>query len=100
MNERDRTGVRTEREIELGVIGNGRSHRIHKNTNNFLKENNFIHKNNYIFCLSYNFPFYRVRRKEVTLKRCVAVVIRRLWAVAICLGSSYCVLKDLSLAEE
>ena len=58
MNERDRTGVRTEKEIELGVIGNGSNHGIHKNTDSFLKENNFIHKNNnnIFLCLTI-FPF-------------------------------------------
>ena len=44
-DERDRTRGRPQREVELRVIGNGRSHGIHKNTDRFLKENN-IHKNN------------------------------------------------------
>ena len=35
IDERDRTGGRTEREIELGVIGKGRSHGTHKEDRQF-----------------------------------------------------------------
>ena len=42
MDERDRTGGRIEREIELGVIGKGRCNGIHKEHIEFLTEKNFI----------------------------------------------------------
>ena len=35
MDERDRTGGRIEREIELGVIGKGRCHGTHKEHSQF-----------------------------------------------------------------
>ena len=64
MDERDSKGGRIDRKIELGMryVEEGIEHT--RNTSDSpTKENKFISQKQHL-CLSYNFPFYRVKRIE------------------------------------
>ena len=61
MDERDSKGVRIDREIELRMryVGEGMEHDEH---NKFSTEGKYFHFIKQHFFLSYNRPFYRVKK--------------------------------------
>ena len=71
MDERDNKEERIDREIELGMryVGEGMEHNEHSKFSTEGKQFHFIKQHMF---LSYNFPFYRVKKiEDFRVKRCL-----------------------------